>query len=191
MTSDQIKQHLMGVFNKVKDYCHFAKGLDEGFFAGGVFSSLVRGEEVADYDIWFKSIGAWDSVDASIGSRAQRRSAFGTTIKLPSGEVVQLIKTRLGEPEATVSTFDFIHCQAFFVPTTGQLVYNEEFLNSKVLEFNPQTLKQHPVNTIERMLKFTRRGYLVRQQSIVDILLEAKHLDESVVRRASAHGGSR
>ena len=190
MNANQIKQHLMQIFNRVGEYTHHAKGLDEAYFAGGVFSSLVRDEPVADYDIWFKQHNAWQSVDDAIGDRAKARSRFSTTIELPGGQVIQLIQTRIGEPQDTVATFDYAHCAAFFVPATGQLVYDEALILSKELRYVPQRLHQHPVNTFERALKFSRRGYHMKRESIVDLLVEAKSLDEEKIRSGSA-GGSR
>lgn len=179
MNKEQIQKHLHEVFLGIKNRLHNPSGINGGFFAGGVFASLVRDEEVADYDLWFRTKEEFEncSKQAEIYGVVERKSRFSHTIKLFDGKIVQLIGTRIGAPSDTISGFDFKHCQAYFCPNSGEMVCDEEFLKSKRLEYNKGSLKQHPVNTVERVLKFTRRGYFMHTSEVVQMMLDIREVD--------------
>jgi len=142
------------------------------FIAGGAIASLVLDEEPKDYDIWFPSLDAWEHAVNSLSlnhSWPTRQSKYSWTYTLPSGKIVQLVKSRTGGPRKVVGTFDFQHTMSYFDGL--QLVCDEEFIKSKALTFVKGNLC-HPVNTVQRLLKFSRRGYSINNQTIADIMNE-------------------
>jgi hypothetical protein len=190
MTIEQIKAHLDDVFARIKTELFDHHSLHSAFFAGGVFASLAHDEEVTDYDLWFKTQDAADAIQQPpTRGLVERKSRFSTTLKLTTGEVIQLVRTRCGEPEACVASFDFRHCQNYYDPVTGVIRVDLDFLKSKKVEYNKASLVQHPVNTIERLLKFARRGYFVDQETVIALMLEIQHIDPVHIVRSKA--GSR
>ena len=143
------------------------------FVAGGAIASLVLDEQPKDYDVWFGSLEDWNAaVNGLLGTLpATRMSKYSFTYTLPSGKIVQLVRSRVGTIHEVVSTFDFKHTQGYYSPGMDVMEYDEEFIKSKALTFNKGNLC-HPVNTVQRLLKFSRRGYSINNQTIADIMNE-------------------
>lgn len=156
--------------------------IDRCYIAGGAIASLVQGEVPADYDIWFHTIDDWQEVVSHIAQMPKKKTRYSWTYELPNGAIIQLVKSRLGTPEAVTGTFDFKHTQSYFF--NNELKCDREFILSKTLTFVRGNLC-HPVNTIQRVLKFNLRGYAVNGQCLADIMNEAG------AEYAEAHTGDR
>lgn len=173
-SKEEVKAILDSFLWELKGAMNHDNDMSGLFIAGGSIVSLVLGEEPHDFDVWFRSISHYEQAITDMRFYVpQRTSRFSTTYKLGSGKIVQLIKNRLGEPEKTISGFDFRHTQAFYDPSTGRLEYDEALIVSKNLEFCLGNL-EHPVNTFQRVLKFVRRGYYVKNNTIIDLMLECR-----------------
>jgi len=144
--------------------------LGRSYVAGGAIVSLVLGETPNDYDIWFRSLEDWQAAVDGLTLTPIRKSKYSYTYLLPTGKEIQLVKSRLGEPADVVGTFDFKHTHCYYELGKAP-VYDEAFLLSKRLVFVRGNLC-HPVNTVQRVLKFVRRGYSVSNQSIADLMNE-------------------
>ena len=142
----------------------------KAYLAGGCIASLVLDEEPADYDVWFEDIESWEQITGLMKIPPFRKSKYSWSYTLDSGKKIQLVKSRVGSPEKVTGTFDFKHTQAFY--SRDKLVYDEEFIKSKQLWFVKGNLC-HPVNTFQRVLKFSRRGYSVNDRTICDLMNEA------------------
>lgn len=169
--SKALEPFLLGVYGELNRYvCDIptAQALSRSYIAGGALVSLVQGEEPHDYDIWFRSLDDWTAATNGLQFRPARKSKYSWSYYLPSGKEVQLVKSRLGEPAEVVGSFDFKHTHCYY-EASGILVADIEYLRSKRLDFVPGNLC-HPVNTLQRLCKFVRRGYSVSNQSIADLM---------------------
>lgn len=165
-----IEGSLFSIYAKLLRYADgkAAGALGSSYIAGGAIVSLVLGDTPKDYDIWFRTLDDWTAAVEGLSLQPTRKSKYSYTYVLPSGEEVQLVKSRIGEPADVVGTFDFKHTHCYYEPGKD-VVCDRAYLLSKRLDFVKGNLC-HPVNTLQRVLKFARRGYTMPNQSIADLM---------------------
>lgn len=173
------------------DYPNAQDALTKGsFIAGGSIVSLTLDESISDYDIWFRNIESYNAVVEYFdkrGVKPKRVSRFASTYVLYGSEF-QFIKNRLGEPMKTISGFDFVHTQNYYLPDGTIFIKNEDAIRKKEIIFTRGNL-EHPVNTFQRVLKFVRRGWFIKQSSMIDLMLDLKEVDTE--RLEKDYAGSR
>lgn len=178
----KIKEHLNEVFKEIESFLGFKPYC---YIAGGSIASLILNEEVKDYDVWFENIRDFSEVDSNPNvANVATRSNFATTVFLPSGKKIQFIQSRLGKPQRVVPTFDFKHTHSYYT-IDGVLSCDINFIKNKELIFAGRL--DHPLNTLERVLKFQRRGYYVPSATLMDIMLKLKKTNRRTISR-SANG---
>lgn len=157
------------------------------YFAGGALASIVLGESPKDYDMWFENIDDWNTVWAKLinpnvseNMDRVKLSQFAATVTLPSGKVVQFVRNRLGKPLELVPTFDFLHTHSYYDPATLDLSINIPFIKSRSLQLVGNL--DHPINTLERIIKFTKRGYFAPPEMLVKFMLEINKLDPEKIK---------
>lgn len=187
-----MKEHLLNIFNEVEQITGPLQG---AFIAGGAIASLVLGETPNDYDIWFEEpagfLAAFDAVSKNqFDDRISEiiNSKYATTLKLKSGTKIQLVQSRFGVPEVLTKQFDFLHTQGY-MKRDGTLVCDEEFIKSKKLVFVPGNFS-HPVNTMQRVNKFARRGYDIPFETTVELMKACAGLDPETIGKSDRHAGS-
>lgn len=191
-----IKEKLLQVFEMVEE---FTGPLNNSYIAGGAIASLVLGEEPKDYDIWFENpedyygamIGLTNSnlqflIETGINLSVST-SKYATTFKI-QGIDIQLVQSRMGVPEVVVPTFDFKHTQSW-MKRDGTMSVDEEFIKSKQLVFVHGNFS-HPVNTMQRVNKFARRGYDIPFETTKALMMEITKLDPESIGKSDDHGGS-
>ena len=190
-----IKEKLLQVFKMVEG---FTGPLNNSYIAGGAIASLVLGEEPKDYDIWFENpedyFNAVNSLSNNFrkllelqGHTPSTTSKYATSIKI-GGIDVQLVQSRMGAPEVVVPTFDFKHTQSW-MKRDGTMSVDEEFIKRKQLVFVPGNFS-HPVNTMQRVNKFARRGYDIPFETTKALMMEITKLDPESIGKSDDHGGS-
>lgn len=183
MQESQIKEHLNGVFQEIENYLGFKP---KCYFAGGCIASLVLDQDVKDYDVWFETLEDWMDVDVKI-SLADNRSKYATTVTLPSGKIIQFVCNRIGTAKEIVPTFDFRHTHSYYLQD-GTMSYDPSFILAKRLEFAGRL--DHPINTMERVLKFNKRGYYVPFETLQGLLAAASGLGQDEIKALPKHSGS-
>lgn len=184
MVKSEIIAHLNGLY---KELYLYLGNTTKGYIAGGAIASLVLDQKPNDYDIWFETIEDWQEADSLLYDKMHTRTKYATSFTLPSGKRVQLVCNRLGKPDDLVSTFDFLHTQSYYL-LNGKLSYDESFILQKLLIFKGNL--DHPMNTVERMLKFSKRGYYVTADTIHDIMIEVSKMGVDKVKSLPRHSGS-
>lgn len=186
-----IQSTLLQVFSEVEQ---ITGPLPNAYIAGGCIASIILGEEVKDYDIWFETP---EDVKLAIGTVMDHSenykyctdvSKYAHTIKLSSGKVIQLVESRLGPAEVIVPGFDFKHTQSY-MKRDGTLVADIEFIKKKRLVFSEGNFK-HPVNTMQRVYKFARRGYDIPFETTKALMVACTSLDPEAIGKSDTHGGS-
>jgi len=185
MNKLQIIDHLNGVYIELMAASLSKGGLRRSCIAGGALASLVFDEEPKDFDVWFEDEAAF--ADACLGVTFKKETRYAHTFTLPSGRIIQYVKSRLGSPEKIVGGFDFRHTQSYYKPS-GELLIDEKFILSKELSFVRGNLT-HPVNTVQRAMKFAKRGYRMSQPNLIDMIVELRAADFELIRKDT--GGSR
>jgi hypothetical protein len=200
MNREQIKVRLDTFYHGLESIGLPKQDLELGtFIAGGCIASMVLDQDVKDFDVWFRDAETYEKLVALLVERRfviSRTSRFGITFQLfihadgfwDHAVEVQFIKNRIGHPDQTVAGFDFKHTQSYFIPYGGIMKVDEEHIKSRKLVYVPGNL-EHPVNTVERVLKFVRRGFFVEQQTIIDLMKDIQKADPMHI--TSDHAGSR
>lgn len=190
MNSEQIKDHLQLVLMEI----HLVIGFTpKCYIAGGCIPSLVLGEKPKDYDLWFDIPDYFEQVETTIkrdiSSEFFTESKYALTLTLPmSGKIIQFVKSRMGIAEVVVPGFDFLHTHCYY-KQDDTLVYDEAFIKEKKLVFVKGNFK-HPVNTVQRMLKFARRGYDIPFETVRDIMEATNELEPNQISGSTKHAGS-
>ena len=183
-TKTDILLRLQEVYTEIEKYLGFKP---KCYFAGGCIASIVLGEDVQDYDLWFETPEDFAPVEkANIMFTDDTKYAL-TTI-LPSGKKVQFIRRRRGPPDVLVKTFDFQHTQSYYNPENGDMVVDSDFIRTKQLVLKGNL--DHPLNTMERLMKFQRRGYTVSSEALSGLMLAIKGCSEEKLSEKNTHGGS-
>ena len=187
-----IKEHLDAVFKEVEEYLGFKP---KCYFAGGCIASLVLEQPVNDYDLWFEEPADFQDVDSKLPATPfsgfekdnVSRSKFATTLNLPSGKKIQFVQNRMGPANILVPQFDFKHTHSYYIPGE-KLSVDVNFIQSRTLSFVGSL--DHPINTFERMIKFSKRGYYVSFECIQNLMLEIQKMSPEKIKGLEKHGGS-
>lgn len=191
-----IKEHLDAVFKEIEEYLGFKP---KCYFAGGCIASLVLEQPVNDYDLWFESPEDFQEVDDKLVVTPPiddfdftpqiviEKSKFATTLFLLSGKKIQFVKNRMGPANVLVPQFDFKHTHSYYIPGE-KLSVDVNFIQSRTLSFVGSL--DHPINTFERMIKFSKRGYYVSFECIQNLMLEIQKMSPEKIKGLEKHGGS-
>lgn len=181
---EEIREHLNEVFSEITAYLGFKPTC---YIAGGCIASIVLGERPNDYDVWFELPDYFEQVNKAITDPLAQRTKYATTIFLASGRKVQFVCNRMGHPDGLVPQFDFRHTQSFYTQE-GFLSCDIEFISRRCLEFVGKL--DHPINTMERVLKFSKRGYFVPSETLESLMLAITKTDPAIIKGSAKHAGS-
>lgn len=186
---DLIKEKLDIVYKEIEMYLGFKP---KCYIAGGCIASIVLDEIPNDYDVWFEMPEDFQAVDRNLiedkGYFGVQRSKYATTVHMPSGKKIQFVQNRMGHPKGLVPQFDFKHTHSYYIPETRDLVCDVDFIQSRTLDFVGKL--DHPMNTMERVLKFSKRGYYVPFETLQNLMLAISKMDETTIKSLPKHGGS-
>ena len=114
-------------------------------------------------------------------------SKYATTFEV-DGKTIQLVESRMGIPEVIVPGFDFKHTHSY-MKRDGTLVCDVDFIKKKQLVFVEGNFN-HPVNTMQRVAKFARRGYDIPFETTKALMVACTGLDPETIGKSDNHGGS-
>ncbi len=180
----KLEEHLGTAYAKLFE----ATGKFPGsFIAGGSIASIVLDEKVNDYDIWFETEYAWKHATRLAKEAACLKDSkvkiivetkMAVTIRIEGVEpVYQLIRARIGNYEEVVEQFDFKHAHAAYLPASKQYPTpsveflsgnSPDFIREKILVFAGQL--DYPTHTLSRVPKFAKRGFMVPDSMIADLV---------------------
>lgn len=176
--------------------------------AGGVFTSIIRNEKINDIDIWFlseadflkgvemfkkihkprKGIDIFGNIEFT-EYRPSYESKYSFTFTINT-KTYQLIKPRyvFSDVKGLISCFDFKCVMCGFSFKTNMVNYHDDFIKEAKygsITINP-TLKS-PGNLLRRIIKYTKKGFRVSNQTIKDSLLILSNLTEEEIKEASLY----
>lgn len=188
--ADYIKGELLEVLAKlcVAVPIFEAAFSQEAYIAGGVIVSLVLDEPIQDYDFFFKNQDTADTVNSYFRHQQQNNAKGedyeiravtknGVTLKLNSGEIIQLVTRFSGMPDKLFKSFDWEHCKCYYDFANQDLTYNSHLILSKELVYTEDD--NYPVNALKRAFKFVKRGYTISPKEILKVMDRANKLDLS------------
>lgn len=160
--------------------------------AGGALSSIINNEKINDFDIWYstdedynKAISDMDELYKSKLSRSGTGRIFYSssngkhttmnattyTIDNKKYQIINPSKYTFGDVRTIINQFDFTCVMCGVDINKKQMVYDERFFNdikSKQIVIN-NTLKA-PASLIDRIVKYTKKGYRISNASQRDAL---------------------
>lgn len=153
----KVINHLKLVKEEVSLIVSETELLDQMFIAGGAIRSLLVGDKVSDYDIFFKTQEALDKFVSHMEHRQyEYKSNNSIGLFTSTGKHLQFIIVTSGSPGSVVGEFDFTCNQSFYT-------FSEELLNvhtdsyTRDLRINPNA--RNSMGTFLRIGKFLRKGY--------------------------------
>lgn len=150
------------------------------FISGGCIASLLQGEKVNDYDLYFKTevvmndikmIYTKTSLKEQVEDVSENyREALGEDGKLITENAItlkngiQLITKHFGHPDKLRKTFDYVHCMPYYDFSDDKLYISRQqydaIINKKLIWNMTETDGAFPkINGHFRELKFKKRGY--------------------------------
>lgn len=163
---------------------------NNAIIAGGALTSVIKKEKINDFDIWFsneddykRAINEFDSfyIDKIRGgsrsffsmnnSKHTTFNAITYTIDNMRYQFISPTKYEFGSVGEIIKQFDFICVMCGVDMKNKKLVYDNNFFsdaNSKRIRINP-TLKS-PASLIDRIIKYTRKGFTLSKSSQRDAL---------------------
>lgn len=210
----KIVERLQGAYDKLFN----AVGkFENSFIAGGCVTSIVLGEEVNDYDIWFFSLEDWEKA-AELVKKTASHTEFAAKcgLEVPYVKIVaetkhaitfriagvtpvyQIVKSRLGDPQEVIESFDYLHAQVAFHPAVdaGEHGYLEwggrnciDFIKEKALVFAGSL--DFPIHTLSRVAKFAVRGWRIPDQTLAVLVKEIRKAGGELIARDLAACGEK
>ena len=175
MTNDEIQRKLLDVHWRVRNLITDSHLMDtSSWIAGGAIVDLANDVTPQDYDYFFSDeavVKAWQArlsdPDPLPRTEILAKTENGITLKLDTGEVIQLVTRFIGEPSRVFDDFDYTHTKCYWRPARSpmvsgyhesELVLNRELIEGKLLRFDGHKEK-FALNTLKRFGKFVSRGW--------------------------------
>lgn len=169
---------------------------------GGCITSLLLGEEVNDFDVYFDSIEICEKVlkfysfhnseikesknglnlfvDFFKASKKNSPSVFvlsATSNAITLSNDIQIITRFVGTPEEIHKNFDFVHTKNYWYK--NKLVLNQDALESIITKELRYVGSLYPVSSIFRLKKFVARGWSITAGEMFKITWDISKLDLS------------
>ena len=149
--------------------------LSESFIAGGAIASLLNNTELNDYDMYFKTKNYGQTVANLISFYMSDTIEVKTKKALLLKDRTQIIYLLHGWPHEIVKTFDFLHCQAYWIWQDPSEIYATpevlDAINNKTLIYKGS---EYPIIALKRVEKFLARGYTISQEEMEKIIDDVK-----------------
>lgn len=164
-----------------------------GYLAGGSCRAWFADEKISDYDFFFEDEVSYLKLEKEIFKenlfgmlkiREEYKELYKVAfesdnaislINLKTESKIQLIKTRFSSLEDQIKVFDFSVCSAAYNLIDKSFIMHPLFfddLKSKRIRILPtQDGLLYPLAEVERIARYSRKGYKIRGVDIVYVLL--------------------
>jgi hypothetical protein len=157
--------------------------------AGGCITSMLLGEEVNDYDVYFTESSTAETVrDYYIklqNLNTKAGTAFGgynpvfvSSNAITLSDKIQVITKYTGTPELLQKNFDFSHTKCWYDWVNDHL----ELYNKALTSITSRSLiyegSEYPLASLFRMRKFMRRGWRVSAGQMFKIAFEINQIGD-------------
>lgn len=104
--------------------------------------------------------------------------AFISDVAVTLNDNVQISVCLFGTPKHIQSNIDFIHCQAYWVANTSQLIISDDMMNS-ILNKNLILNEDYPISfsTLTRIDKMLNRGWNIKMEEYLKLSFKISMLD--------------
>jgi hypothetical protein len=195
MRAVQIEKLLTGIFAKfLKSVTNpdIQKVLKEqSYITGGCIPSMLLGEFVNDYDVYFDTKEAAEkirehyNVDHEEGDRPFRvvsRTANAITLS----DKIQLVTKFAGPAREVTDNFDWAHIKSFYRPSDGKLRLDADIyklISEKELIY---TGSRYPLSSLLRTRKYIKKGWYVSAATMTHIALDCVNTFSTIPQNKQA-----
>lgn len=159
-----------------------------GFLAGGAVRDLLCGKLPRDYDLFYMSYDDYkhDMLTLFSSEDFERKPASSASLEVihkQTGALINVVFMEFKSIPETLDSFDFTCVKGAinFTADDETLYMHANFLEdatNKVLRIDGEL--SNPVHTMERLAKFSRRGYTTTDWSVYKKIAEAiRNSDDS------------
>ena len=161
----------------IKPYIH---EVDVWFVAGGALTSVFLNTTITDLDIFFTHEDHYNEFKRAHNRSFNRKNLVCQTDCADSYNIngirVQLIKRIYGQPCIVIGRFDYTICMAAYLPMSGQIVLEKDFLyhlSGKELHYN---IGEYPLASLWRAKKYLKKGFDFPAVEIIKLALTINNL---------------
>jgi hypothetical protein len=162
---------------------HILEASPENVLAGGFIRDTIIGETPNDIDIFTPDVEDLRHYLTGVGATELADTKNAITMRLPKGEVVQLVKGEQRTPGDIIRQFDFTMTQAAVWIQAGMasgIAAGSFYLDAKQRILRYANPPRHDVGlSVVRAFKFAARGYSIGEEEIAS-LLNALHAEAKV-----------
>ena len=161
---------------------------DYSFITGGCIPSMLMGEYVNDFDIYFTSkqytelvVDYYKKKDSKLTSSnkkekmLEQKGVFIPTLFTENAinltDKIQLITKFAGKPQSVVEQFDWQHIKSHFSMKDGLVISDDTYklIVEKELIY---TGSNYPLSSLLRLRKYIKKGWTVSTKTIVHIIID-------------------
>ena len=154
---------------------------NNAIIAGGALTSLILDEKINDFDIWFsnekdyeKAINDMSNLDYGLKKSITKHitiNAITFTIQNKKYQIINPFRYSFGGVNEIINQFDFTCVMCGVDISKKQMVYNERFFNDiKTKQIVINKGLRAPASLIGRVIKYTKKGYMISNDSQKDVL---------------------
>lgn len=186
MNSKKISKLLKGVLENLLETIESdeIKGIitSQSYITGGCIPSMLLGEFVSDFDIYFKDRESADKVkNYYSGIKKDKNKKFHVNLitdnSINLSDKIQLITKFVGEPKKIIKSFDWEHLQSFYEYPDNLNIPDKVYkllLEKKLI----YTGSAFPLSSLIRLKKYLKKNWDVSALTIMHIALDfAKSID--------------
>ena len=161
---------------------HCEKGRIKIIFPSSGVSSLkdnILDEPFEDYFDAIEQVDNVSSEDAEkvINEKSKYYPVFLSANAITLSNKIQIVIRFYGEPEQIHSTYDFLHCTAWYDFYNNSLNYTKEVLRSIMDKRLVYQGSKYPISSVIRIRKFINRGWRINAGQILKMLFQVSELD--------------
>lgn len=186
----EAKKHFSGLREELKVFLRelcYPAAYNHCFISGGSIASVIQGERVNDYDLYFDSEDIAEHfktmfsnlrfcMEHKVVTSSDKPKAYdgphvfvtgnAVTIPMKLQTKLQIIFSKWGSPMEVINTFDFEYCRSIYIPWKDELWINRSIykcITEKALKMGGAPfVKLHQYVEPTRIKKFAERGYGIR-----------------------------
>ena len=110
-------------------------------------------------------------------SKSKYRPVFLSSNAITLSDKVQLVIRFYGEPEQIHANFDFVHCTNYWTSWDGNLVLNQDALQSLLSKELRYVGSKYPLCSFIRTRKFIARGWTINAGQFLKMAMQLNQLD--------------
>jgi hypothetical protein len=171
------------LFDEMSDDLYDLLKLNHAMIAGGAITSVYTGNEINDYDVYFKTEKDMESFLRSSWASGNFRVCSKRAISFKDycggNKMVQVVTLKAyPTPQSIFESFDFTINMGLYDFDEDKFIVDDNFIADNLkrcLNYNVKT--PYPLTSLKRMEKYRQRGYSIPTSTLYKIGLSMKNVN--------------